>query len=91
MDPYIRQDGDIKTLDAVSKSLNLARDVSDIASAKAAFDSVSVLLTTIGVGFFPLSCVDRLQAKIYLGLNLHLMVQSERFPVQFVLRDSRLI
>ena len=66
----------LDSLEAAIKSLDLARDVTNIAPAKAAFGSVSVLLTTIVVGLFLLSCVDRLQAKMYPGLNLGLNVHS---------------
>ena len=69
----------LDSLEAAIKSLDLARDVTNIAPAKVAFGSVSVLLTTIVVGLFLLSCVDRLQAKMYPGLNLGLNVHS-RFP-----------
>ena len=58
------------SLQADIKSLDLARDVTNIAPTKAAFGSVSVLLTTIMVSFFLLSCVDRLQAEMYPGPNL---------------------
>lgn len=42
-------------MDAAIKKLNIARDVSNIAPAKAAFGAVSVILTTISVGFPRLS------------------------------------
>ena len=60
----------LDSLKAAIKSLDLARDVTNIAPTKAAFGSVSVLLTTIMVSFFLLSCVDRLQAEMYPGPNL---------------------
>jgi hypothetical protein len=49
-------------------ALNLAKDIVDIAPAKAAFGSVSALLTMIRVRFFT-SCDDGLQADTYPGLN----------------------
>ena len=60
------QGGVLSSLNAVIDALNLVKSVSDVTPAKAAFDSTSVLLSTIRVGFLLLTLVGcRL---IYTGL-----------------------
>ena len=48
----------ISELDAAIEALNLAKDASGIAPAKAVFGSVSVILATIRVGFLPVFLTD---------------------------------
>lgn len=48
-------DGSLSSLNATIETLNLAKELSGIAPAKAVFGSVSVLLTMIRVRFF-ISC-----------------------------------
>ena len=47
------QDGVLSSLNVAIDALNLAKSVSSITPAKAAFDSTGVLLSTIRVGFLP--------------------------------------
>ena len=47
------QEGRLSTLNATIEDLNHAKEVSAITPAKTAFESVSVLLKTIRVGFSP--------------------------------------
>ena len=53
--PMEREDA-MPALDTAIQTLNLAKDTSTIAPAKAVFGSVSVILSTIRVGFLPVSC-----------------------------------
>ena len=46
-----RGDGVLSSLNAAIEALNLAKEISSIAPAKAAFGSVSVVLTMIRVSF----------------------------------------
>ena len=49
------RDDAFSSMDAAIRTLNIAKEVSGFAPARAAFHSVTVILTTITVGFFPLS------------------------------------
>ena len=61
------QDGALSSLNAAIDALNLAKSVSSITPAKAAFDSTGVLLSAIRVGFLLPALVGcRL---IYTGLD----------------------
>ena len=64
MDPDARQqkrrDIVLSSLNVAIETFNLAKEISSITPAKAVFGSVSVILTTIKVGF--LLCVGRLRA-----------------------------
>jgi hypothetical protein len=62
------RDGALSSLNMAIDAINLAKDIVDIAPAKAAFGSVSALLTMIRVRFF-LFCSDELQAHVYPGLD----------------------
>ena len=62
------RDGALSSLNVAIDAMNLAKDIVDIAPAKAAFGSVSALLTMIRVRLFT-SCDDGLQADTYPGLN----------------------
>ena len=53
--PKEREDA-MSALNKAIETLNLARDASTIAPAKAVFGSVSVILSTIRVGFLLVSC-----------------------------------
>jgi len=53
--PKEREDP-ISALNTAIQALNLAKDVSAIAPAKTVFGSVSVILSTISVGFLLVSC-----------------------------------
>ena len=57
MDPVAheqkRRDVILSSLNAAIETLNLAKEISSITPAKAVFGSVSVILTTIKVGFLP--------------------------------------
>ena len=70
MDPNRQKgrDGVLSSLNATIEALNLAKEISGIAPAKAAFDSVSALLTMIRVCCF-LSCDDGLRVHMCLGLD----------------------
>ena len=57
------QEGALSELNTTIETLNLAKDASDIAPAKALFGSVSIILATIRVSFLPVF-VDRLQSKM---------------------------
>jgi len=57
------QDGALSSLNLSIDALNLAKTVSNITPAKAAFNSTSVLLSTIRVGF--LTTHGRLLADVY--------------------------
>jgi len=61
------QDGALSSLNAAIDALNLAESVSSITPAKVAFDSTSVLLSTIIVGSFLPSLVDCW--LMYIGLD----------------------
>ena len=50
------REGAILALDATIEVLNLAKEVSSIAPAKAVFGSVSVILAMIRVSFLPVFC-----------------------------------
>lgn len=54
------RDGTLSSLNVTIETLNLAKEISGIAPAKAVFGSVSVLLTMIRVRFF-LFCNNGLQ------------------------------
>jgi hypothetical protein len=60
------RDGTLSTLNVTIDALNIAKDVVDIAPAKAAFGSVVALLTMIRVRFF-LFCDDGLQVHTYIS------------------------
>jgi hypothetical protein len=62
------RDGALSSLNVAIDTLNLAKDIIGIAPAKAAFGSVSVLLTMIRVCFFPF-CDDGLQVHTHPGLD----------------------
>ena len=62
------QDGALSSLDVAIEALNLAKETADIAPAKVAFGSVSVLLTTVRVCFL-LFCGDGPQVHMYPGFN----------------------
>ena len=62
------RDGVLSTLSVTIEALNLAKEVCGITPAKAAFGSVSALLTMIRVCFL-LSCGCKLLAHISLGVN----------------------
>jgi len=49
------QEGAISALDAAMEALNLAKEISTIAPAKAVFGSVSVVLVMIRVSFLPIN------------------------------------
>ena len=53
----------ISELNTAIKALNLAKDASGIAPARAVFDSVSIVLSAIRVSFLPIF-VDRLQSEM---------------------------
>jgi len=50
------KEGTISALNTVIEALNLAKEVSSIAPAKAVFGSVSVILVIIRVSFLPVFC-----------------------------------
>jgi len=52
------QDGALSSLNVAIDALNLTKEASDTTPAKAAFDSTSVLLTTIRVSFLVAMSVD---------------------------------
>jgi hypothetical protein len=58
----------LSSLNVAIDALNIAKDIVDIAPAKAAFGSVSALLTMIRVRFCSF-CEDGLQAHAYPGLD----------------------
>jgi hypothetical protein len=62
------RDGALTSLNVTIDALNLTKDIVDIAPAKAAFGSVSALLTMIRVRFF-LFCDNRLQVHTRPGLD----------------------
>ena len=62
-----RDDG-LSSLNVATEALNLVRDLSGIAPAKAVFGSVGALLTMLRVRFPPL-CGDKLQVDVYPGLH----------------------
>jgi len=62
------QGGALSSLNVAIEVLNLAKEVSDITPAKAAFGSVSVLLTMVRVRS-PQPCDDELGVHVYPGLN----------------------
>jgi len=62
------REGATSALNAAIHDTNLAENVSSIASAKAVFGSVTVLLTLIRVCFL-LSYKDLLQVHTHLGLD----------------------
>ena len=62
------RDGALSSLNMAIDALNLAKDIVDVAPAKAAFGSVSALLTMIRVRFC-LFCDDELRAHVYPGLD----------------------
>ena len=62
------QDGALSSLNAAIDAINPAKDAADIAPAKAAFGSVSALLTMIRVRFF-LFYDDELRDLMYPGFD----------------------
>ena len=62
------QDGALSSLNMAIDAINLAKDIVDIAPAKAAFGTVSALLTMIRVRFF-LFCLDEPRVLMYPGLD----------------------
>jgi hypothetical protein len=62
------RDGALSSLNMAIDALNLAKDIVDIAPAKAAFGSVSVLLTMIRVCFC-LFCDNEPRVHVYPGLD----------------------
>jgi len=62
------REGAISALNAAIEALNLMKEVASVTPAKAAFGSVSVLLTMIKVCPV-LLCNDGLQAHKYTGLD----------------------
>jgi len=62
------QGGALSSLNVAIEILNLAKEVSDITPAKAAFGSVSALLTMVRVRL-PRFCDDELPAHAYPGLD----------------------
>jgi hypothetical protein len=62
------RDGALSSLNMAIDALNLAKDIIDIAPAKAAFGSASVLLTMIRVRFVPF-CNDGLEVHTHPGLD----------------------
>jgi len=61
------RDGVLSTLNVAIEVLNLAKEVSSITPAKAAFGSVSALLTMIRVCLLPF--VDRSRADVCIGFD----------------------
>jgi len=72
MDPRSQQPkgqgGALSSLNVAIEILSLAKEVSDITPAKAAFGSVSVLLTMVRVRFSRF-CDDELGVHVYPGLD----------------------
>ena len=62
------RDGVLSSLAVTIEALNLAKEISGIAPAKAAFGSVSALLTMIRVRFFPF-CDNGFRIHICPGLD----------------------
>jgi len=62
------QGGALSSLNVAIEVLNLAKEVSDITPAKAAFGSVSVLLTMVRVRS-PRFCDDEFEVHVHPGLN----------------------
>jgi len=62
------REGTLSSLSMAIEALNLAKEISGIAPAKAAFGSVSVLLTMVRVRFL-LFCENRRQVHMYPGLD----------------------
>ena len=60
------REGVISLLNATIEALNLAKELSSITPAKAAFGSVSILLTMVVVRL-PLSCKNLVEAHAHLG------------------------
>jgi hypothetical protein len=61
------RDGVLSSLNMAIDAINFAKDIIDIAPAKAAFGSVSALLTMIRVRFFLFR--DELRVHMYPGLD----------------------
>ena len=59
-----RRDTTLSSLNAAIEGVNLAKDSLGMTPAKAAFGSVSVILTTIRVGVLPV-CGSRLLANVH--------------------------
>jgi hypothetical protein len=72
MDPNSQRrrgrEGTLSSLNVAIDTINLAKDIVDIAPAKAAFGSVSALLTMIRVRLF-LFCDGELPIHVYTGLD----------------------
>ena len=62
------RNGALSSLNVTIEALNLAKEISGIAPAKAAFGSVSALLTMIRVRL-PLLCDGELRVHMYPGLD----------------------
>jgi len=62
------RDGALSLLNAAIEALNLAKEISGVTPAKAAFGSVSVLLTMIRVHFLRF-CDDELLIHVHTGLD----------------------
>ena len=62
------REGTLTSLNAAIEALNLAKEISGVPPAKAAFGSVSVLLTMVRVRFL-LFCDDGFEVHMYLGFN----------------------
>jgi len=62
------QDGALSSLNTAIEALNLAKEISGVTPAKAAFGSVGVLLTMIRVPFLRFSDHELL-IHVYIGLN----------------------
>jgi len=60
--------GALSSLNVAIEALNLAKEISDITPAKAAFGSVSVLLTMVRVRS-PRFCDDEFGVHVHPGLN----------------------
>jgi hypothetical protein len=61
------RDEDLSMLNVAIEALSLAKEISSITPAKAAFGSVGVLLTMIRVCFLPR--VDQLRANVHSGFD----------------------
>jgi len=62
------QDGALSSLNVAIEALNLAKEIAGITPAKAAFGSVSVLLTMVRVRFL-LFCDDGPRVHVHPGFN----------------------
>jgi len=62
------REGVLSSLNVAIEGLNLAKEIAGIAPAKAAFGSVSILLTMVRVRFLPF-CDDGFRVHMYPGFN----------------------